>query len=43
MIRAVIIDDEIKRTIIADGLYNFVMKNHSEKSVIQNFINWVNK
>lgn len=38
-----IIDDEIKRTIIADGLYNFVMKNHSEKSVIQNFINWVNK
>ena len=38
-----IIEDELKRATIADGLYTFVMKNHSENSVIENFINWVNK
>jgi glycosyltransferase involved in cell wall biosynthesis len=36
-----IIEDDIKRATIADGLYTFVMKNHSENSVVEIFMNWL--
>jgi glycosyltransferase involved in cell wall biosynthesis len=38
-----IIEDELKRDTIAEGLFTFVIKNHSENSVVENFMNWVNK